>query len=111
TGFFYHSARYYAPWLARWSSADPTGLRDGTNNYAYSRQNPICFQDPSGTDATPHPREEEAQASLPAMHGTVREEVEQRSIPEEHVPELIGPPAPPQAQRAVTQPRGPAPSA
>jgi RHS repeat-associated protein len=26
TGFTYHGARYYAPWLARWVSCDPDGL-------------------------------------------------------------------------------------
>ncbi|MEQ1575555.1 MAG: toxin TcdB middle/C-terminal domain-containing protein, partial [Vicinamibacterales bacterium] len=29
TGFAYHDARYYAPWLGRWTSCDPTGLDDG----------------------------------------------------------------------------------
>ena len=30
SGFEYHGARYYAPWLARWTSPDPAGLVDGT---------------------------------------------------------------------------------
>jgi RHS repeat-associated protein len=29
TGFYYHGARYYAPWIARWISCDPGGLSDG----------------------------------------------------------------------------------
>src|SRR5687768_9200842 len=24
SGLYYHGARYYAPWLARWTSADPS---------------------------------------------------------------------------------------
>ncbi len=31
TGFYYHGARYYAPWLGRWTSCDPAGLVDGPN--------------------------------------------------------------------------------
>src|SRR5207342_2254614 len=26
---YYHGARYYAPWLARWAQPDPIGLTDG----------------------------------------------------------------------------------
>src|SRR5207245_864360 len=45
----YHSARYYAPWLARWASCDPAGLADGLNVYAYSKCSPTVMVDPSGT--------------------------------------------------------------
>ncbi|WP_232379776.1 RHS repeat domain-containing protein [Polyangium fumosum] len=48
TGLYYHGARYYAPWLGRWTSADPAGLVDGPNLYRYSQDNPILFSDPSG---------------------------------------------------------------
>jgi RHS repeat-associated protein len=34
TGLAYHSARYYAPWMARWTAADPIGLGDGPNRYS-----------------------------------------------------------------------------
>ncbi|MEO8562247.1 MAG: SpvB/TcaC N-terminal domain-containing protein [bacterium] len=50
SGLYYHGARYYAPWLGRWASADPAGLIDGTNLYAYTSQNPIARVDPNGTD-------------------------------------------------------------
>ena len=32
TGLYYHGARYYAPWLGRWTSADPMGMVDGLNS-------------------------------------------------------------------------------
>ncbi len=48
TGFNYHGARYYAPWLGRWTSCDPAGLVDGVAMYVYVRSNPIRLADPSG---------------------------------------------------------------
>jgi RHS repeat-associated protein len=48
TGFYYMTARYYAPWLARWTSNDPVSLGDGVNPYAYCRNNPITRSDPIG---------------------------------------------------------------
>jgi RHS repeat-associated protein len=52
TGFNYHAARYYAPWLGRWISPDPQGVgNDGTNVYAYARNNPVRLTDPSGFDS------------------------------------------------------------
>lgn len=48
TGFYYHGARYYAAWLGRWTSADPRGLADGVNRYAYVRNRPVYLHDPSG---------------------------------------------------------------
>jgi RHS repeat-associated protein len=47
-GFTYHGARYYTPWLARWTACDPSGLKDGPNLYGYVRNNPIILHDPSG---------------------------------------------------------------
>lgn len=48
SGLSYHVARYYAPWLGRWSSPDPAGIVDGTDLYAYVKCNPVKFVDPSG---------------------------------------------------------------
>lgn len=48
TGFYYHGARYYAPWLARWTAPDRGDLKDGLNRYAYVRNCPVRLFDPSG---------------------------------------------------------------
>ncbi|MEZ4438902.1 MAG: RHS repeat-associated core domain-containing protein [Polyangiaceae bacterium] len=48
TSLYYHGARYYAPWLGRWMSADPAGTVDGTNLFAYVRGSPVVLSDPSG---------------------------------------------------------------
>ncbi|WP_328418428.1 hypothetical protein OG470_32485 [Micromonospora sp. NBC_00389] len=48
TGLSYHRARYYAPWLGRWASADPLGIREGTNVYSYASSNPANFHDRAG---------------------------------------------------------------
>jgi RHS repeat-associated protein len=51
SGLSYHTARYYMPWLGRWGSGDPVGIRDGVNLYVYSHQNPIRFTDKEGKEA------------------------------------------------------------
>ncbi|HEX5151230.1 MAG TPA: SpvB/TcaC N-terminal domain-containing protein [Parafilimonas sp.] len=49
-GFGYHNARYYVPWLARWVSCDPIGINDGTNIYAYCKDNSVTKIDLNGKD-------------------------------------------------------------
>ncbi len=110
TGLYYMGARYYAPWLGRWTSADPKGMVDGTNVFAYCRGNPIALRDPNGTDAESSTAEIEAQACLvdPSLPPpTALEEEEQKTIVSEHVPaSFIGPPAPSTAA-APQAPSGP----
>jgi RHS repeat-associated protein len=53
SGLNYHSARYYAPWLGRWISADPIALEGGVNFYHYSKENPITFSDIYGKEPKP----------------------------------------------------------
>lgn len=48
TGLYYHGARYYAPWLCRWTAPDPAGAADGQNLYAYVGNRPIGSSDPTG---------------------------------------------------------------
>jgi RHS repeat-associated protein len=51
-GFGYHGARYYAPWLGRWTSCDPMAPSasdpGSTNAYSAFSLNPILRIDPSG---------------------------------------------------------------
>lgn len=49
---YYHGARYYVPWLGRWTSCDPEGLVDGPNLYFYATNNPIRLLDPTGRNTT-----------------------------------------------------------
>jgi len=48
TGLALHGVRFYAPWLARWASADPSGMADGPNRYAYTRGSPVGSVDTDG---------------------------------------------------------------
>jgi len=50
TGLFYYGARYYGPWLGRWTAADPIGIKDGPCVFAYVSNNPINRFDPSGME-------------------------------------------------------------
>lgn len=52
TGLGYHGARYYAPWLARWISADPIGLAGGLCVFAYAGNNPVRLSDATGEAPT-----------------------------------------------------------
>ncbi|HST64337.1 MAG TPA: SpvB/TcaC N-terminal domain-containing protein [Mycobacteriales bacterium] len=57
SGLYQMGARYYAPWLGRWTSPDPAGTADGPNRYAYVRGNPLRLTDPTGTAGDdPDPR-------------------------------------------------------
>ena len=48
SGLAYHGARYYAPWLGRWTAPDShPDMLDG-NRYAYVKNNPIIQRDPGG---------------------------------------------------------------
>ena len=50
---YYHGARYYAPWLGRWTACDPPGMVDGPNLYVYAANSPVILADPSGTQSEP----------------------------------------------------------
>ena len=53
TGFYYYGARYYAPWLARWTSCDPSGLGDGSNYSAIAGTIPSPAWIDDGTQTQP----------------------------------------------------------
>jgi RHS repeat-associated protein len=48
TGLYYYGARYYAPWLGRWMSPDPSGAVDGLNLYVFVGNNPVSRVDRDG---------------------------------------------------------------
>lgn len=48
SGLYAYGARYYAPWLQRWISADPAGNADGLNPYGFVGNNPLRYVDPDG---------------------------------------------------------------
>ncbi len=48
TGLYYYGARYYAPSMAIWTSADPIGIEDSINLFNYVRENPIVRVDETG---------------------------------------------------------------
>jgi RHS repeat-associated protein len=48
TSLEYHSARYYAPWLGRWTASDPLGLSGGSNRSLYSSNSPSGSDDDNG---------------------------------------------------------------
>ena len=76
SGLYYMTARYYASWLGRWVSADPKGLVDGPNLYAYVRNNPLMYTDPTGTEC-------ETGCVDPTVKPTPREEALRQSLPED----------------------------
>lgn len=53
SGLYYYGARYFASWLQRWISADPAGVVDGPNLYAFVGNNPVCFIDINGETKRP----------------------------------------------------------
>jgi RHS repeat-associated protein len=48
TKLYYYGARYYAPWLGRWTAADPLAFADGVGAYTHVRGSPIVLSDPNG---------------------------------------------------------------
>jgi RHS repeat-associated protein len=68
---YYQGTRYCAPWLARWTSCDPIGIRGGINLYAYVSDNPVRFADPTGNEPEPAPINSPPPTSAPAKQGDV----------------------------------------
>lgn len=71
TGLDHMGLRYYAPWLGRWTSADPVGLGDGVNRYAYVHGNPVGMRDPGGTRTQDPPQHPDIHIGRPDPHAPV----------------------------------------
>ena len=50
SGLYYNYLRYYDPQVRRFITADPIGLKAGTNLYSYGLNNPVRYIDPLGLD-------------------------------------------------------------
>lgn len=50
SGLCYHSARYYAPWVSRWTGPDPIDLASVPTPYCFVANNPLVLADPTGLD-------------------------------------------------------------
>lgn len=111
SGLNYHAARYYLPWLGRWSIVDPEGAIDGLNLYTYTRNNPINYIDPDGLNSSSLSKQE-CTVENPTGISSSTESITRQSIPQ--ISELIGEgmggqarmgPVPPEARynRGLTQ--------
>lgn len=72
SGLDYGGARYYAAWLGRRIGCGPAGFVDGLNLYAYTRLNPVRFDDLGGTQSTDT---KELQKQTPAAGNEVQEAI------------------------------------
>ena len=66
-GLTYHGARYYAPWLGRWTCVDPLFISAGINTFSYAGNNPVNLTDPKG----------KAPQKPTAQYGDIKPHVEQ----------------------------------
>jgi RHS repeat-associated protein len=48
SGLEYHNARYYVPWLGRWTAPDTHADELDGNRYAYVKNNPVVHRDRNG---------------------------------------------------------------
>jgi RHS repeat-associated protein len=73
TGLYYHGARYYAPWLGRWTACDPKDFVDGPNLYAYVKNNPLLLVDETGKQGakTVDPPQDSEAAAKQRLQATI----------------------------------------
>lgn len=96
TGLYYFGARYYAPWLGRWTTVDPAGFVSGPNLYRYCSNNPVNFHDPNGMKEVPKQEfsftEEESVANMKRaetgvehLYGLPQDRLYPESTPEDRI--------------------------
>ena len=70
TGFYYMRARFYDPQVGRFISEDPLVFAGGdVNLFAYAKNNPISFSDPSGLAYSPVGEHGSTWSSIPTNNG------------------------------------------
>ena len=65
-GLYYHGARYYAPWLGRWTACDAQDSDSKSNLYLYVNNNPVVKNDPDGQSGVKFNLSDEDDANLSA---------------------------------------------
>jgi RHS repeat-associated protein len=88
SGLYYHGARYYAPWLGRWTACDPAAQTGGFSLFAYAAGNPVRFIDPNGKQDVPDPHGKPAQLTPDQLAQYHQRQQEQQERAEWHRPEL-----------------------
>jgi len=71
SGLNYHGARYYAPFLARWTACDPASQIDEVNLYAYGGDNPVGLKDTYGKQSASPDLSKEVRDSALSFVGAV----------------------------------------
>jgi RHS repeat-associated protein len=84
TGFYDYGARLYHPVTGRWLSPDPL-LADGSNRYAYVRNNPWSLMDPDGRQS----KQEKQQQQPPPPPPLPPQQLELHSVELRHVTGII----------------------
>jgi RHS repeat-associated protein len=96
-------ARYYSPWLGRWTACDPAGAVDGPDPYAFVRNNPVILNDPDGRQSKEAMKEWDA-----IRHSSSRltpDQIGDVYQSPEDVPKYFDQPARPSVNKVVEQNR------
>ena len=67
SGIYCFGVRYFAPYLARWFSPDPSGATDGINLYRFVRDNPFVGVDHHGLGTAPLPQDASVKPASPEI--------------------------------------------
>ena len=82
TGLYAMGARYYAPWLGRWTACDPLWGVDGVCLYQYCRGSPIISRDPNGTYDPDYPYEAPQLRQAEPAQDAPREQEKGKNVPQ-----------------------------
>jgi insecticidal toxin complex protein TccC len=81
SGLYYYGARYYAPWLQRWISADPAGDVDGLNLYEMVGSNPLGYVDMGGENRHQSLSLSEGVSKIAASNAVSKQKARERNAP------------------------------